>query len=175
MAGSEVFRLSYSQTLRVIGQFLESVKPTEFDLQFHGNEIALRYKAVETVQEPAAKSRFSFLSGTPQVKTQKIDSSREYSSEDISAADREAQSRRTDAEGNADFYSLSQTLRTLGTYVEHRNLRLLAINWNGSTLRLELVTTDGVRKVEEHPVSSFHDYFLRMSLRRKSRGGTSFV
>ena len=82
MPGSDVFRPSYSQSLRVIGQFLESVKPTEFDLRLRENTIALQYKAVEAVQTPAPKSRFSFLSGTPQVKTQKVDGSREYSTEE---------------------------------------------------------------------------------------------
>src|ERR1051325_41295 len=175
MSGSETFRPSYSQTLRVIGQFLESVKPTEFDLQLRGNTIALQYKAVETVQVPAPRSRFGFLSSGPQVKSQKVDVSREYKTDEIAGADREAQAQRVGGDGNADFYSLSQTLRTVGTYLEHRNLQLLAINWDGSHLRLEVMTADGVKKIEEHPVSSFHDYFLRMSLRRKNRGSGSFV
>src|ERR1051326_1382094 len=110
MSGSDSFHASYAQTLRVIGQFLESVKPTEFDLQVRGNTIALQYKAVETVQVPAPKSRFSFLSGGPQVKTQKVDASREYSADEIAAADRDAQAQRAEGDGNADFYSLSQTL-----------------------------------------------------------------
>ena len=147
----------------------------EFDLQLRDNTIVLQYKAVEAVQTPAPKSRFSFLGGAPQVKTQKIDASREYSTDEISAADREGQSHRVDVDGNADFYSLSQMLRTVGTYLEHRNLQLITLNWDGSRVRLEVLTADGARKIEEHPVSSFHDYFLRMSLRRKNRGGASFA
>src|ERR1041384_6285252 len=109
MAGSDT-RSSYSQTLRVIGQLLEVVKATEFDLQLRGDTVALQYKAVETVQAPPPKPRFGFLtSPAPAPKTKRIESSREYSSDQIAAADRDAQRQRVEPDGNADFYSLPQT------------------------------------------------------------------
>ena len=159
---------SYSQVLRVIGQILEQIKPVDFDLQLLQDEVILRFRAVATVSRERPKAKFSFFSApSAPAKNQETTSERHFSMQDIETLDREGQSQRVSPDGNAEFYLLSQTLRTVGTYVEHRNVRLLGLNWDGSRLVLQLEGSDGRALTEEHAVASFHDYFLRMYLKRK--------
>ena len=162
-------RVSYSQSLRVIGQFLETLKPKDFEIQLLQDEISVRLRVVEVVAPPPPpKSKFSFRSPPPAPpKTQETKSERRYSIQEIEELDREGQTKRVNSDAPADFYSLSQMLRTVGSYVDHRHLRLLDLSWDGTRLVLRLEGADGRSRTEEHAVSSFHDYFSRMYLRRK--------
>ena len=164
----------YSQILRVIGQFLEQAKPTAFDLEILNQEVILRLRLLGNVTEERPKSIFSiFSAASSRPKSQESTSERRFSFVEIQELDQEGQKKRVSRDGEADFYVLSQTLRTVGTYIEHRNQRLLSLNWDGARLVLQLEGTDGRTKTEEHPVSSFHDYFLRMYLKRKKRSSVS--
>ena len=162
-------RISYSQSLRVVGQFLQTLKPKDFEIQLLEGSVAVRLRVLEVISPPpAAKSKFSFRAVPPATpKTQETTSERRYSIQEIEELDREGQTKRVNTDAPADFYSLSQMLRTVGSYVDHRRLRLLDLNWDGSRLVLRLEGTDGRSRTEEHAVSSFHDYFSRMYLRRK--------
>jgi len=173
MLSSVASRLSYSQILRVIGQFLEKVKPKDFDVELFDHEVVIRFSVVETI--PPLRGKFGGLLGSAPAKTQESTSKRRYSMQEIEELDHEGQTKRANANVNADFYLLSQTLRTVGTYVDHRNLRLLRFSWDGSRLILQVAGSDGQTKTEEHTVASFHDYFLRMYLKRKKHGTDSFA
>src|SRR5262252_1488922 len=164
-----VYRPSYSQSLRVIGQFLETLKPKDFEIQLLENEVTVRLRVLEVIVPPAPpKSKFSFRAPAPATtRTEEKTSERRYSIQEIEDLDHEAQAKRVDADAAADFYSLSQMLRTVGSYVDHRHLRLLSLTWDGTRLALQLEATDKRSRTEEHAVSSFHDYFSRMYLRRK--------
>jgi hypothetical protein len=163
------YRPSYSQSLRVIGQFLETLKPKDFEIQLLEDEVTVRLRVVEVIASPTSlKSKFSFRSPAPApARTEETTSERRYSIQEIEDLDREAQTKRVDADAPTDFYSLSQMLRTVGSYVDHRHLRLLSMNWDGARLILQLEGSDKRSRTEEHAVSSFHDYFSRMYLRRK--------
>ena len=163
------YRPSYSQSLRVVGQFLETLKPKDFEIQLLEDGVAVRMRVVEViVPPPPSKSKFSFRAPAPApTRTEEKTTERRYSIQEIEDLDREGQAKRVDADAPTDFYSLSQMLRTVGSYVDHRHLRLLSLSWDGARLVLQLEGTDKQSRTEEHPVASFHDYFSRMYLRRK--------
>lgn len=173
MPSSGASRLSYSQIFRVIGQFLETVKPKEFEIELLDNEVAVRFCVVETV--PPLRRKFSGLLGSPPAKTLENTSERRYSMQEILELDREGQTKRANPDTPADFYLISQTLRTVGTYVEHRNLGLSGLSWDGSRLILRLEGANGQTKTEEHTIASFHDYCLRMYLKRKKHNTAYFA
>jgi hypothetical protein len=162
-------RASYSQSLRVIGQFLQTLKPKDFEIQLLQGEITVRLRVMEVIIPPTPpKPKFSFRAPPPApATTRETTSERRYSIQEIEELDREGQTKRVNTDAPTDFYSLSQMLRTVGSYVDHRHLRLLDLNWDGSRLVLRLEGADGRSGTEEHAVSSFHDYFSRMYLRRK--------
>jgi hypothetical protein len=163
------YRPFYSQSLRVIGQFLETLKPKDFEIQLLEDEVTVRLRVLEAIVPPTPpKSKFSFRAPPPApARTEEKTSERRYSIQEIEDLDREGQTKRVDADAPTDFYSLSQMLRTVGSYVDHRHLRLLSLTWDGARLALQLEGTDKRSRTEEHAVSSFHDYFSRMYLRRK--------
>jgi hypothetical protein len=66
-----------------------------------------------------------------------------------------------------DYFRLSQTLRTVGSYVGNRAMPLLSLRRSGGMLYLELQERSGKKRVEEHPMGSFENYFLRTYLRRR--------
>ena len=169
MPSAPVYRPSYSQSLRVIGQFLETLKPKDFEIQLLEGEVTVRLRVLEVIVPPVPpKSKFSFRAPPPApTRTQETASERRYSIQEIEDLDREGQSRRVETDASTDFYSLSQMLRTVGSYVDHRHLRLLSLTWDGTRLVLQLEGADNRTRTEEHAVSSFHDYFSRMYLRRK--------
>jgi hypothetical protein len=69
-----------------------------------------------------------------------------------------------------DYFRLSQTLRTLGRYVDTRYMPLLSLRLSGGTFYLELQERSGNRRLEEHGLGSFENYFVRTYLhRRKER------
>ena len=174
MAPALISESSYSQVLRVVGQILEQIKPLDFDLQILRDDVILRFRAIEKVVQERPKGKFGFFSApSAPAKNKEIAAERRYSMQDIETLDREGQSQRVTPDGEAEFYLLSQTLRTVGTYVEHRNFRLLGLTWDGSRLVLQLEGADGRAMTEEHAVASFHDYFLRMYLKRKKSSPVS--
>ena len=69
-----------------------------------------------------------------------------------------------------DYFRLSQTLRTVGKYVDTRYMPLLSLRLSGGTFHMELQERSGNRRVEEHGLGSFENYFVRVYLhRRKTR------
>jgi len=70
-----------------------------------------------------------------------------------------------------DYFRLSQTLRTVGAYVDNMTLGFLALTRDGGNFILEFQQKDGHKRVEEHGVDSFETYFLHtyLSGRKKSR------
>jgi len=161
-------RFSYSQSLRVIGQFLQTLKPKDFEIQLLENEFAVRLRIQETVAQAPSKPKFGFFGGgSAPAKTQEVTSERRYSIQEIEESDRQGQTSRVRKDAPADFYTLSQMLRTVGAYVDYRLLKLSELSWDGKKLVLHLEAADGQGRTEEHAVSSFHDYFSRMYLKRK--------
>jgi len=161
-------RFSYSQSLRVIGQFLQTLKPKDFEIQLLEDGFAVRLRVLEIIPQAPTKPKFGFFgAGSAPPKTQETTSERRYSIQEIEELDREGQAKRVNRDAPADFYSLSQMLRTVGAYVDHRLLRLSELSWDGKRLVLHLEAADGRSRMEEHEVSSFHDYFSGMYLKRK--------
>jgi hypothetical protein len=77
---------------------------------------------------------------------------------------------RKDANLIPDYFRLSQTLRTVGNYADKRTMPLQSLRRSGGILYLEFQERSGKKRVEEHGMGSFENYFLRTYLRqRKAR------
>ena len=68
-----------------------------------------------------------------------------------------------------NFYLLSQTLRTVGGFVDRRGVRLLELNRRGARLTLRLEQPEGPSLVEEHTVASLHSIFVGMFFDRQKK------
>jgi hypothetical protein len=155
---------SYAQSLRVIGQFLDGERPEAFDLQLIDGEFVVRLR--QTQPRLSWRARWHRLLA----KQEKQDPERHFPLDEVAELDRSGVAQRVNSEQNPDFYRPSQTLRTIGAYVDHTSLRLSGLSRRGQRLVLRLEEPDGRNRVEEHEVSSFHNYFLQLYLKRKDQG-----
>jgi hypothetical protein len=142
--------LKYAQALRVIGQSLEELHLVTFDIKNEANGWVLRgyAEAYERVEQ-------------------------RYTAADIKLLDRQRRGMRSDPSGMPEFTSLSQLLRAIGDYLEHKDGRLLEISRQSGTVPLFTIfyeTAHRRHKEEEHLSSDLYDLCLRMYKQRKKHG-----
>ena len=167
MSNPRTSRSSYAQTLRVIGQSLDPQRAAEFDLQLIDGEFVVRLREQEIPPSSWKKLSRSMGIASGFGKGERKLVEHHYSMEKIDELDQTAQTKRAGLEATPDFYLLSQTLRTVGDYIDHSSLRLSALSRRGPRLILWLEEPNGRNRVEEHVLPSFHNYFLQMYLKRK--------
>jgi hypothetical protein len=160
--------LSYALTLRAIGQSLEAQQTKDFDLSaletgFIVRENERRYLKWRRTIRPNGIGEVLDLSDV------------HYSADDIVILDQSGKQRRRAAAQTPNFYLLSQTLRTVGGFVDRRGVRLLALNCRGSRLILRLEQPGGQSLVEEHTVASLHSIFVGMFFDRQKKKLTGNV
>ena len=167
MATEPASHSSYSVSLRVIGQSLETQQPDEFDLEIINGEFVINLPA----QESSLWSKVRKLKGSAFgfKRRDKGPTERRYSAQRVEELDQEGRSKRVKPDETPDFYRVSQTLRTVGAYVDHTSFRLVGLSRRGARLMLRLEASDGRGRTEEHLVSSFHNYFLQLYIKRRKR------
>jgi len=151
---------SYSQVLRVIGQSLEERGVQDFSLVWQADEFVVRGKRVVSLEKRWVDK---FLGQ----KAAHIERSVEihYCLKSVLWLQIRGEGLRKDPNQIPDYFRLSQTLRTVGSYIENRGMPILSLRRRGGTLYLELQERSGKKRVEEHGMGSFENYFLRTYLR----------
>ncbi len=156
---------SYSQVLRVIGQSLEERDVQDFSLLWQEGEFVLHCKRVARLEQ-------GWLDKILGQKVAHSERSVEihYQLKSILWLQIRGEAMRKDANLVPDYFRLSQTLRTVGNYAENRTMPLLSLRRSGGILYLEFQERSGKKRLEEHGMGSFENYFLRTYLhRRKAR------
>lgn len=157
-------RKAYDQQLRVIGQALEARGIDVFDLKSEGDRYVIKGGARKV---PSLMARIrdwrERMHGQPLV------ASNSYSRFDIERLEREARSKRRNRDRLPDFYSVSNTLRTVGSYLDAKQAELLEIQKNPLSVTLVYRDKDGHPEFEERSIASFYNLFLTLhGKRRKS-------
>jgi hypothetical protein len=155
---------SYSQVLRAIGQSLEERGVQEFTLAWQDGEFVVRGKR----GLPLERRWVDKVLGQKAVQTDKTFEIH-YPVKSVVWLQIRGESMRKDANQIPDYFRLSQTLRTVGSYIDKRAMPILSLRRSGGTLYLELQERSGNTRVEEHAMGSFEHYFLRTYLRRKEQ------
>jgi hypothetical protein len=151
---------SYSQVLRVIGQSLEERGVQDFSLAWQDEEFVVRGKRIAPL-EPRWVNK---VLGQKAVRVErKVEL--HYSLQSVLWLQIRGESMRKDPNQIPDYSRLSQTLRTVGSYFDNRGMPILSLRRSGGTLYLELQERSGKKRVEEHAIGSFENYFLRTYLR----------
>jgi hypothetical protein len=83
----------------------------------------------------------------------------EYSPVDIEWLNYCGESRRRSGDREASFRMLSQRMRTVGAYIDLRQMRLVQLSVRGSQWRILLHDRSGSKRAECHWIESFQDYF----------------
>ena len=154
--------LSYALALRAIGQSLEAQQTKDFDLS------ALETGFVVCENKPRHRTWRRTIRRNGNGKALDL-SDVHYSVDDIAKLDQSGKERRRTPAQTPDFYLLSQTLRTVGGFIDRRGVRLLELNRRGSRLTLRLEQPEGRSLVETHTIASLHNIFVGMFFDRQKK------
>jgi len=153
---------SYAQIFRVIGQSLEERGVSDFSLAWQDNEFVVRGKRILPLEQRWVDK----LLGHKAVQTERsIEIHYPYKS--VVWLQIRGETLRRNPNLVPDYSRLSQTLRTVGGYIESRGMTFLSLRRSGGSLFLEFQERSGNPRVEEHGLGSFEQYFLRTNLRQR--------
>ena len=143
--------ISYSEVLRAIGQDLEMRGMKTFDIQNEGQNVLVRCG----YQGPPAPMPVSL----------------QYTPADIDELQMAGEQRRGQFATAQDFYTLSQTLRAIGAFVEQKKGRLLRVSNYGSmgadvVFRVEYEMEGGERMSDAYSSSTIYDICVSMYKQR---------
>ena len=183
---TKISPLDYARHLRAIGQDLEILHFSQFNLEFTGDAYLVWVK-------PGADSEHSLpLLRIGESRLQKLWRNQirrgrllrkthfsvrffkpadgwDYSVQELDRIEREQRARRRRKSVSADGHSLSQLLRTLGDLLGQRSERLLGIAWQDLSIGVVLETPQGRKEIEVFRPDNLYDLWVRMYLKRDNR------
>jgi hypothetical protein len=179
--GVMVGMTGYAQTLRAIGQALETLNIQDFDMEPEGDDFYVRgnvpiaanrdllsdqcgaeeLRAIwgDEFGDRQARSDLSMLSRIELC----------YTARDVERLEEEGRSRRGNSQKNADASSLSQILRCIGAYLNQKRARLCKISRESEFVAIEYETSLGSPIRETLAVKDLYDLWVRMYLQRSER------
>ncbi|HZD39492.1 MAG TPA: hypothetical protein VE131_02145 [Terriglobales bacterium] len=159
-------RKSYDQHLRVIGQSLEAKRISVFELKSQEDQYIVRG---EPEKDDSLMGRLRawqerLRAGSPSPVMH-------FTVREIERLNREARTRRARADRLPDFYSLADTLRTVGSYLDEQGAVLMEVHKRPLSLTLLYRKKDGHPNMEERTIASFYELFLALHRRRIRKSG----
>jgi hypothetical protein len=175
--------MNYSTILRVIGQALEPLRPQTYEVVSYGDCYLVRCRVKEdakTKKEEEKKTRRlgAFLRlwrepENPGIHENPADGPSMnveflYSLEELKRQDEERKKPRSDPSAMPEPYSLSNTLRAVGEFLDRKpGAKLLFASNHGQEVVILYETTGGVRKLEEYSISTLYDFSIKRYVKRK--------
>ena len=175
--------MNYSRILRVVGQKLEPLRPETYEVVCYGNCYLVRCRVKEDSQgkkEEEKKVRgvaaFLRLWREPENLTA-LENPNEgtsmnveflYSLEELNHEDEELKEPRRDPNAMPDRYSLSNTLRSVGEFLDRKpDIKLLFASNHGQEVVILYETKHGDRNLEHYPISALYEFQVKEYVKRK--------
>jgi hypothetical protein len=175
----------YAQLLRAIGQALEVLKFGSFELEFDDGDFLVHGRAeTSTEQEEARRIREGLRKFVWEALPDETASETEielamstwpaklhlrYTPKDMDRLEEAGKAKRRTAAGVPDVANLSQLLRTIGAYIEKKQLRLVRISRDGESLAIEYDHAGGKTKTETVSAGSLYEFWAELYLQRSGR------
>jgi hypothetical protein len=173
----------YSRHLRAIGQDLENLHLSAFNLEYVGDAYLVWVRSDEQAENPnplfrISKNRLQKLwrNKTPPrpigqeepypISTSQYGRRLRYSVQELDRIEREQRARRRQQSGSADGHSLSQLMRTVGDLISRRGERLLGIAWQELSVSIVVETPYGRKEIDVFRPDNLYDLWVRMYLKR---------
>ena len=185
---SKISPADYARHLRAIGQDLENLHLSTFNLEYVGDAYLVWVRSEGEVEaNPVlriSKNRLRKLwrnkmpalpigHEEPDQRSQSETGRRlRYSVRELDRIEREQRARRRRQSGSADGHRLSQLLRTVGDLVNQRGERLLGIAWQELSVSVVVETPTGRKEIDVFRPDNLYDLWVRMYLKRDSRALT---
>lgn len=176
----------YARHLRAIGQDLEALHFSHFNLELTGDAYLVWVKPGDRTDNNKpllrlSKSRLQRLwrhktafrtadhaelyANSPTQTGKRI----RYSIQDLDRIERQQRALRHPPSGSADGHRLSQLLRTVGDMVERKSERLLGIAWQELSVGVVVETARGRKEIDVFRPDNLYDLWVKMYLRRDNR------
>ena len=176
----------YSRHLRAIGQDLETLHFSHFNLEFTGDAYLVWVKSGDNAENNKPLSRISknrlqklWRDRMPPrtigheesfpISPSQTGKRLRYTVTELDRIEKEQRARRRAQSGNADGHSLSQLLRTLGDFVGRQSARLLGVAWQELSIGVVVETPQGRKEIEVFRPDNLYDLWVRMYLKRDNR------
>lgn len=147
-----------ARELRAVGQVLEELQLKNFSLKRNGGSYLIWNR--DCAYSPG-RGKLPLMAWHDSTKPDY-----RLSAEDVERIERDGVGRRQNHFQPVDGHKLSQLLRTLGTQIERRGQRLLAITWREGTVSAVIEGARGRRRIEPIRTDLLYDLWVRMYLRR---------
>lgn len=158
-------RRSYDQDLRAIGQALEGRRINVFELKAQGDQYVVRGNPEKDLSVLGTLRNWrERMSGRA------LGAAISFALPDLERLDKQGKAKRTKANRLPDFYSLSNSLRTVGSYLEAKGAELLEIHKGSLNVALLYQDKNGHPNLEERPIASFYNLFLALHGNRGKTG-----
>ena len=177
--------VEYAQSLRSIGQALESLRVDDFDLEVDGESFLVRcsipWPTGAVTEQPDQASLLRHVWGVmPRETTFELnlrvtsrfkatDMDLHYTSKDLDRLDEEGKAKRSDQPVEPQAPTLSQFLRTVGAYVSQKPARLLRISRRNDSIAIQYESPSGQKNEESLSVGDLYDLWVWMSMKRADR------
>jgi hypothetical protein len=176
----------YSRHLRAIGQDLENLHLSSFNLEFTGNAYLVWLRADSQPENASPRFRIS-RSRLQKLWRNKIQPTvlgheesytlpsaqtgrrLRYSVQDLDRIEREQRARRRDQSGSADGHTLPQLMRSVGDLIGQKGERLLGVSWQELSVSTVVETAEGRKEIEVYRPDNLYDHWVKMFLRRDNR------
>ena len=158
------FGNGYDQHLRAIGQSLDNKRITAFELKAD----AERY-VVRGVPEKDSRLLPRLRDWRKRMQGASRETSLVFGTADIDRLDNEARLNRTKRHRLPDFYSLPNTLRTVGSYLDSKKAELLELHKSPLSVTLLYQNENGHPNMEERSIASFYNLFVALHGKRKDK------
>jgi hypothetical protein len=176
----------YSRHLRAIGQDLEKLHLSNFNLEYVGNAYLVWLRSDDQGENSNPLSRISknrlqklwrnkrparplgheeWYSRSSSQTGRRL----RYSVPELDRIEREQRAGRHQPSGTADGHSLSQLMRTVGDLVSQNGNRLLGIAWQELSVCVVVETPKGRKEIDVFRPDNLYDLWVRMYLRRDNR------
>lgn len=154
---TSVAAIKYATSLRCIGQDLERRGLKSYDIRLERNEYVVRCG----YQDPPSPTPVSI----------------QYTVKDLKELDRLGAGKRGESAVSKEFLSQVQIFRTIGSYLDKNEAQLIRMTNNDnngleSLLKVEYVTRDGERLVDDRAGAAIYDMCVTMYKQRGKLTGT---
>ena len=155
---------AYDQHLRAIGQSLDNKRMTAFELKAD----AERY-VVRGVPEKDPHLLARLRDWRKRMQGASRETSLAYGTGEIERLDKEGRLNRTKPDRLPDFYSLPNSLRTVGSYLNSKNAELLELHKSPLSVTLLYQNENGHPNMEERSIASFYNLFVALHGKRNNK------
>jgi len=152
---------SYSRQLRSLGQSLEAQRIQVFELACRGERFVVKGEPERETSMLAALRQWQ-----QRRRREGLNGSLSFTRQDLEQLERQGRSQRKQSDRLPDFYSLPNTMRTVGHYLELKGAELLELQKRQLSLTLLSRNQDGHPEIEERSLASFYDFFLKLHDKR---------